>query len=186
MSSLFLAPHNDDETLFGAFSLLRHRPLVVVCLRSFRMFDANYPGGMPIHFTRRELETDAAMRTLGCQWLQWKHPDDKPDWDMVHSAVEGLRDGRIEWEHVFAPAWEEAGNEHHNYLAQIADDVFGRDITRYLTYTANGKSEWGTEIEVEPEWPARKLLAMSCYESQAAHPATCKHFIDHSIREFVA
>jgi hypothetical protein len=32
---LLLAPHNDDETLFAAYTCLRERPKVVVILRSF-------------------------------------------------------------------------------------------------------------------------------------------------------
>jgi hypothetical protein len=151
------------------------------------MADPHYPGGMPITYRERELETEFAMKTLGCQWLQWEHPDDRPNWDHVYDAIERQRDGRIDWEHVYAPAVEEGGHEHHNLLGEIVSDLF-RDVpvTYYLTYTAAGKSHSASEVEFEPEWVAKKLHAMAIYKSQAAHPATRKHFIDHSIREFYA
>lgn len=186
MSHLFLAPHNDDETLFGAFTLLRHQPFVVVCLRSFRMTDPSYPGGVPIHYEQREQETGDAMDWLGCQWTQWEHSDAAPDWEKVLGDLEDLRDGRIDWEHVWAPADVQNGHPQHNVIANIASEVFGKKvpITYYLTYTAGGKDRYGREVEFEPEWVSLKHRALACYESQAAHPATRSHFLD-DIREYV-
>ena len=34
MSFLFLAPHGDDECLFGSFSIMRYQPHVVVVYKS--------------------------------------------------------------------------------------------------------------------------------------------------------
>lgn len=185
MNHLFLSPHNDDETLFGSFTLLRHQPLVVVCLRSFRMADPNYPGNMPVEYKTREFETQMAMKALDCQWLQWEFSDAAPDWNLLHMKLEQLRDGRIEWTTVHAPAWEAGGNEQHNAIAELALDVFGVDYIRsYLTYTASGKSRWGTEVEFEPEWIPLKHHALACYKSQAMHPETSPHFLD-DIREYV-
>ena len=31
VTNLLLAPHADDETLFACYTLLRHRPLVLLC-----------------------------------------------------------------------------------------------------------------------------------------------------------
>jgi hypothetical protein len=36
---VFLSPHHDDETLFGAFTLLRERPLVVIVTDSYVQFN---------------------------------------------------------------------------------------------------------------------------------------------------
>lgn len=185
MSHLFLAPHNDDETLFGSFTLLRHQPFVVICLRSFRMADPAYPGGMPIGYHTRELETELAMTVLGCQWMQWELSDDEPNWDALHVKLEQLRDGRIDWSAVHAPEWEVGGHDQHNRISELALEVFGPDCVRtYLTYTASGKSRWGMEVSWEPEWIPLKHQALACYKSQAMHPATRSHFLD-DIREYV-
>ena len=184
MSHLFLAPHNDDETLFGTFTLLRHQPFVVVCLRSFRMADASYPGGVKVEYAERAMETAMAMRTLGCLWQQWDFSDADPNWDHLHVKLEQLRDGRIEWTTVHAPEWETGGNDQHNTLAEIALEVFGVERMRsYLTYTASGKSRWGMEVSWEPEWIPIKHHALACYKSQAMHPLTRAHFLD-DIREY--
>lgn len=188
MSALLLAPHNDDETLFASFLCLRHQPHVIVCLRSFRMDDPHYPGGMAVDYRTRELETEFAMKTLGCSWSQLSVSDADPDWDLVWQLLVDYVDeerGAGRPERVFAPAREEGGHEQHDAIADIADEIFG-DVTHYLTYTADGKSTSEHEVEYEPEWVAKKLHAMACYKSQAAHPATRKHFLDHGIREYLA
>lgn len=158
---------------------------MIVCLRSFRMDDPHYPGGMAIDYRTRELETEFAMKNLGCTWDQWTHPDNKPDWDMVGYDLEQVRDAHGAWARVFAPAREEGGHEQHNRIADLADDIFV-DVTHYLTYTADGKSTSEHEVPFEPQWVAKKLHALACYRSQSAHPATRKHFLDHGIREYVA
>lgn len=179
---------DDDEVLFGTFTLLRENPFVVICLQSKRMADPHYPGGMMIEHREREFETELAMKTLGCGWIQWQHPDDRPDWDKVYTSVERLRDGRMTFDHVYAPAVEDlGGNEQHNYIGTIAADVFREvPITYYLTYTRDGKSTSENEVDFEPEWVAKKLHAMAIYKSQAAHPATRSHFIDNGLREYYA
>ena len=188
MRTLFLAPHNDDEVLFGTFLLLRYRPDVIICLRSERMGDPNYPGGMPIRYQTRELETSFAMKQLDCQWTQWPIGDTNPDAEVVETWMNGLRDlaSQDDWDIVFAPAVEENGHEQHNMIGRLADIVFP-DVERihYLTYTPEGRSRDGTEVEFEPDWIAKKLSALACYKSQAAHPATRSHFIDNGLREYI-
>jgi LmbE family N-acetylglucosaminyl deacetylase len=188
MRALLLSPHNDDEVLFASFLCLRYQPHVVICFRSFRMADPAYPGGRPVSFRERELETQRAMYALGCKWTQWPLRDDRPNAEELEAWMIGLRDpaGADDWDHVFAPAIEEWGHDDHNMVGEVALTVF-KDvpITWYLTYTTHGRSR-GTEIEFEPEWVAKKLHAMACYKSQAAHPATRNHFIDNGLREYVA
>ena len=187
MSHLFLAPHNDDETLFGSFTLLRYRPHVVVCLRSFRMASPSYPGKMPVDFFTREFETEMAMKTFGCTWEQWTYSDVDPEWDELTAHLRVL-DGQTldpRWNRVFAPAFEIGGNEQHNVIANIANSVFGDRVTSYLTYTASGKSRHGTEVEFEPEWIPLKHHALACYKTQAMHPATRAHFLT-DIREYIS
>lgn len=171
-ASLFLSPHNDDETLFAAFTLLRYKPLVVICLRSQVQEDRGYG----ITAAMREAETRQAVQVLGCDLIQWPFSDADPDWDALRARLQNLDGG----DRVFAPAVEDQGigHPHHDKLGQLADDVFGRDnITHYLTYTQHGKSTWGTEVPYELPWIGRKLRALSCYTSQYGHPSCQEHFV---------
>jgi LmbE family N-acetylglucosaminyl deacetylase len=184
MTALLLAPHNDDETLFAAFSCLRFRPHVIVCLRSFRMADPSYPGGMPVNYKTREFETEMAMKALGCSWTQLERPDEPyvVDWTGFKDEILSISpDPAI----VFAPADEEHGHDQHNGVARLADYIFGNRVRHYYTYTTAGKTRAGVEVEYEPEWVALKHHALACYKSQSAHPATRAHFMA-DLEEYVA
>lgn len=175
---LLLAPHNDDEALFAAFTCLRYKPHVAVCLRSFKQ-DRNWQ--------RRELETSKAMRLLGCTWEQWDIPDNAPNWPFVKALVE-----RAAWKYdrCFAPyprfswnGWTGSGDVppdgvcQHDRIGEIAQTVFGDRYTGYLTYTKAGKDVHGDPVPFEPEWPLLKLQALLCYESQIRRPEIVPHFL---------
>ena len=189
MRALFLSPHNDDEVLFGTFTLLRYRPHVVICLRSERMGDPSYPGNMPVDAKTREFETEIALKTLAIDgWTQWPITDNAPDPEQLEAFMIGLRDpsGADDWDIVFAPWYEDPdGHPDHNLVGRTAASVFADvPITWYLTYTRNGRST-GTEVEYELEWIALKHHALACYKSQSAHPATYTHFMG-DLREYTA
>jgi LmbE family N-acetylglucosaminyl deacetylase len=188
VGSLLLSAHNDDETLFAAFTLLRYQPHVVVCFRSFRMANPDYPGNSVVgvvDYRTREFETEMAMKSLGCTWEQWLHrDDDNRSIRELETSIEELAGN--EYEFVFVPAWEEFGNVQHNIVSEIAHDHFPHEkISVYLTYTVEGKSTWGVPHEPEPSWIALKHHALSCYKSQAAHPATRAHFMA-DLTEYIA
>lgn len=187
MVDVLLAPHNDDEALFCAFTCLRYRPRVIVCLRSFKQ-GANW--------ARRELETSAAMHVLGCAWQQWDVPDARPDWPAVRKAVRALADDP-EVDRCFAPwpRWAQNGHtptdhgidgvHQHDVIGAIAQDVFRDRYVGYLTYTRAGKDEFGDRVPFEPEWPALKLEALLCYRSQIVRPEIVPHFLG-SLTEYYA
>ena len=144
---LFLAPHNDDETLFGAYTILRHQPWVIVVLRSF--VEASWIDGPNYH--TREKETRLALQTLGNNggaYEQWSYRDSNPPWNDIFDELLAYEDdGEIE--HVWAPAVQVGGHYHHNALGEIASVVFPTDrVTYYLTYThAGGKSTDGELVD---------------------------------------
>lgn len=184
MTAVFLSPHNDDETLFGAFTLLREQPLVVVCLRSH----AQLPFG--ITSETREAETDAAMSVLGIsEWRQWPIPDTDAEEEVVESFMWGLLEG-ADPDIVYAPAVESDGNKQHNLIGRLADVVFGSSVRRYLTYTGTPgrRSTWGSEVSYERSWPKLKREALDCYQSQIEHFARngSLHFADADQREWYA
>lgn len=155
MRSVFLAPHPDDETLFGAFTLQRGQPLVVCVLDCGE------------HRTR---EFIAATSMLGCHEVDaWSFPEAAPDWAAIRERIRGLHA-----DHIYVPAYADGGNVHHNELACAADGA--APITHYLTYTTAGKQTSSRQVGYEREWIGFKLRALACYESQYAHPSHAPHF----------
>lgn len=159
MSVVFLAPHHDDEALFGAFTLLRHKPHVIVCT---------------IGGAEREAETALACEILGVTWEQWRGPIDE-----LFYALEERR-----YDRVFAPKPEVHGNGDHNQVGQMAAYRFGDRVTHYMTYTPAGKSA-GTPVAYELPWIGLKLRALACYASQFSHPSHAPHFV-RGLEEFYA
>lgn len=180
MPGLFLSPHNDDETLFGAFTLLAHRPKVIVVLRSFRQNELH---GFDSSWAERERETDAAMKVLGVTWNQWGHTDVEPDWERVEADLRDVRLGP--GARVWAPAPEDEGNPQHNEIGEIAARVFPGNVTHYMTYTNGRGRSAGTPVKYKNEWVAWKLCALSCYASQIRLESTCHHFMQ-PLHEFTA
>lgn len=184
---VLLAPHNDDEALFAAFTLLRHRPHVVVCLRSHKQGD-NWP--------TRELETTRALRVLGdCTWEQWGLRDDRPDWAAMKAQIDQLAG---QYDRCFAPfprfganGWSGLdpmppdGVCQHDRVGAIARESFGDRFVGYLTYTKAGKDDHGVRVPYEPEWVAAKLEALLCYPSQMLRREIAPHFL-RGLEEFYA
>ena len=159
---LFLSPHNDDETLFGAFTILREKPLVVIVFDSHLQFDR----GTGVTAIQRRTESMNAMIALGMMPPKFLGFSDA---EAIEPAIEAAfaRLGRFEM--VYAPADEEQGHAQHNLVARLADRVFD-PVTHYLTYTrTRGKSASDHPVPIEKgEWIAAKLRALACYGSQHA------------------
>lgn len=169
---LFLSPHNDDAVLFGAFTILREKPLVVTVFDSYLQPTRGNKG---CDYVTRRKEDEAAFRILGCDFRFMGMRDDRPDWDGVarHLQVADMLNGGVCT--VYAPTIEGGGHEHHNRIGEIADQVFGDRVVHYMTYTKAGKST-GVLVPYEPEWVLLKLKAMACYESQIKLPSCMPHF----------
>lgn len=176
---VLLAPHNDDETLFASFVILRFRPHVVVCFRSERQ------QAVGIDDVTRETETAAAMGILGTTWEQCPISDKAPDESALcaYLAASFVPD---EVGIVFAPLHEEGGHEQHNLVADVAARAFpGKQIVRYTTYRRGWPvTRTRTPIPFDPTWPALKLRALACYQSQISLPDTAPWFLDNGLREF--
>lgn len=178
MTSVFLAPHNDDETLFAAYTLLRERPRVFVVFRSAKQ------EAVGITWAERESETDAALQILGCAYSQWEYPDDVLASELRPFLEERL--GRLAKTHetCFAPAVEEGGHEQHNLVGEAALAAFGASRVRpYLTYRRGYGKTVGDEVVPEPAEVAKKLRALACYESQIREPS-CRPWFVGDLREY--
>jgi len=163
---LFLSPHNDDETLFGSWTILRETPTVVVVTDSYAQENRGYG----VTADQRRKESLAAMEILGAplQFLGFR--DDQP----LTGLVERLREYG-EPEMVYAPANELGGHVHHNLIGDFARRIFPR-VTSYMTYTTQGKST-GKPVSFDASWPELKLRALACYGSQLRLASTRDHFL---------
>lgn len=168
MLNLFLAPHNDDETLFGAFTLMREHPLVVIVTDSW----IQYNRGENVRADERWEETKRAMEILGCSVIRLGIRDDVIDeW-----TVEGKLRNFAGFEVIYAPAII-GGNSHHDLVGKVAKNIFGDKVKFYSTYTKENLWVPGIhEVTPTPEEVKLKNKAMECYQSQLTLPTTKPHF----------
>lgn len=166
---LFVSPHNDDETLFGAFTLMREKPLVVIVTDSYIQPNRGDKG---CSARERREETSRAMRLLGCPVFFAGLRDDTLDAGSVVSLLASFEG----FEMIYAPSFQ-GGNVQHDMISSIAMQVFGPKLVTYTTYT---KTELYTkgEIEIIPTSEENELKhqALWCYQSQINLSSTKPHF----------
>lgn len=175
---ILVSPHNDDESLFAAFTILREKPLVLVVFDSYVQPALGIPG---TDAETRRNETRAACEILGvqCEFLGFRD-DGTPGPMHVKRLIQQHNPTQ-----VWCPAYEEGGHDHHNLVAHACNGLPGVE-ERYLTYRRGfGKSTSARKVAYEPEWVGLKLRALACYRSQW-HPQTgcAPHFIDSCLSEF--
>jgi LmbE family N-acetylglucosaminyl deacetylase len=178
MTAILLSPHQDDETLFAAYTCLARRPHIVTVFRSVNQ-EAN-----GITAAEREAEQIEAAVILGCTLRQWAHPDDDPDWAAVRYDLADLRDRAPTTTVVYAPWPEEfGGHPQHDAVGELARKVFGkRRVRYYATYRVGGPRTKGTPVEPEPWMIRQKLLALACYRSQIERGP--RRFFTHALDEW--
>jgi LmbE family N-acetylglucosaminyl deacetylase len=173
---LFLEPHPDDGALFGAYTLLRHKPLVITCLRA----DVQEHRGHQITASTREEETKRAMQILGCEWRQLPVSESAPSIDDLEAWFSRLREEH-QPERVWAPAVEHNGHDHHNMVGQSAWNIFGVAVRPYMMYQrGSGRSRGKTAVIPTPGERSLKRQALQCYESQIKLANTAFWFGDES------
>jgi LmbE family N-acetylglucosaminyl deacetylase len=181
---LFVSPHNDDETLFGAFTLLREQPLVVV------VFDGwvQAQRGLGVTAEQRRAETRAACAILGVEVEFLGFSDANPPCEQtLYDQLNGrYRNADV----VYAPATESGGHGQHNLVSSASSWLVANANRREycLTYTKAGKSTSERKVAIEdPKWIGLKLRALACYESQFDPRLGCQpHFIGRSLEEYYA
>lgn len=170
--------------MFASFTILRHRPHVLVCLRGHIQYARGDHGASA---TTREIETGAAMGILGATWEQLPFSDQEPDYEALEQVLRAYADDPTYDGTVFAPEPEPKGHDQHNEIGEIAIRVFGVErVERYLTYQRGSMRTRGRPVPFEPGWPALKLRAMACYLSQIRRDDCLPWFVDDSLREWYA
>ncbi len=172
--ALFLAPHSDDEALFGAFTLLRVQPVVLIVTDGTTQYIRD-GGPLPL---QRWHESVEACGILGCAAIRGRVNDSA----MTMKELETLFDGYKGFDWVYAPALQ-GGNPHHDMVHYAAVTVF-KNLEFYSTYS-RGNSYAGRDgfighsfkevVPTEHEI-ALKNAALRCYRSQNTHPYTKHHF----------
>lgn len=167
--NLAIIPHEDDESLFLAYTLMREKPLVVVVTDSYIQPNR---GDIGCSARERREETSKAMKLVGCPVYFAGIRDDMMDnMDLINLLCnfEGF-------EKVYAPAIQ-GGNAQHDMIGNVAVQVFGDKLVQYTTYT---KTELWTpgNIEIVPTAAEVELKnkMLDCYQSQINLPATRPHF----------
>lgn len=166
--NLFLSPHNDDETLFGAYIIQMWEPLVLIVTDSYIQSER---GEVGCDKETRIAETRAAMQILGAQ-VEFLHIPDKDLNERV--LVEALR-GYGGFDLVFAPAIE-GGNRAHDLVGGAAVGLYS-NVKLYSTYTKTRLYPEGVEkVGVTEAMKALKLRALECYRSQINLNTTSSFF----------
>ena len=168
-NELFLGVHNDDEILFGSFTLIHNKPLVAIVTDSWIQPNRGERG---CSADERWEETKKATAVLGCSCIRLGIRDDALTEEALVAAFRKLAGFSI----VYAPAVQ-GGNWQHDLVGKVAKDVFGSIVKQYTTYT---KTELWTKGETEII-PSRedlnlKFKALICYQSQFNLPSTRPHF----------
>ncbi len=167
---LLLSPHDDDATLFAAFTCMRKKPIVCVVTDSYIQPNRGEKG---CDAETRASETRNSCKILGCDVARLGIRDDALNEDILRYKFRNTKGFNI----VYAPAIHENGNPQHNLIGKIAKEVFGDKVIFYTSYSKNNLYETGTE-EVVPtkEELALKEKALACYPSQINLPSTRPHF----------
>lgn len=178
-ANVLISTHNDDATLFAAFTVRRWNPLVVVVYDSYQQHFAGFPG---TDWESRRIEDIRAMQILapGAP-VQFLGLDDRVvDVDAIRGALGGLARHFTGSGRIWIPAFEEGGQRHHNAVSLVATEIFrasGLEVTQYTSYTERGRTIGNFRVPFERDWVRQKLLALACYRSQINHPDCAPHFL---------
>lgn len=161
MPNIFLAPHNDDEALFGSYIIQRTKPIVYVCYDG-----AQHARKFNVTIEQRRDESRRACKIMGVE-VQFLGLSDEEDnrqklrlafmqLELLQTYNKGL---------VFAPARNNA-NKQHDLVSELAEDIFPSAMF-YGNYTKDRLYPDGEmPLTPSPEEKTIKEQALACYESQ--------------------
>lgn len=166
---LLLSPHNDDECLFAAYTLMREQPLVIIVTDS----DAQRAQG--ITADQRREESRRACELLGVAVVFLGLKDGTLDQQRADLKRRLEPFASLTWSQVYAPAVQ-GGHTDHDALGDVVSSLFS-PVRYYATY-APGEifTSAGTEVKPTQEEIDRKNSALNCYPSQIGLPQNKQHF----------
>ena len=168
---LFIEPHQDDAVLYGFYTLLRVKPILVSVTSSFIQPNR---GDIGCDADTRRKETVEAAKIAGCPVVFLDIPDNELTEEILRERLQHFNP-----EKVYIPAQHENGNPQHNLIGKVALELFGKNkCEQYCTYVMGDfnivKGSW----EVKPTHNEADLkdMALDCFKSQLALPSTRPHF----------
>jgi LmbE family N-acetylglucosaminyl deacetylase len=154
---LLLSPHNDDECLFAAYTLIREKPLVIV------VTDSDLAESVTAHQRREESRRACELLNVPVVFLGLKDGTLDQQKDDLKRRLEPF--ASLPWSHVYAPAIQ-GGHKDHDALGDVVSTMFSK-VSYYATYAAGEVfTPAGREIEPTPEEIELKNRALDCYPSQ--------------------
>ena len=167
--NLLISPHDDDSHLIACYTLIREKPLVVVCTDSYIQ---HLRGELGCDAETRAKETEAACKAVGCASIRLGIRDDSVTDEALSKAFRGFTG----FEKIYIPAVQ-GGNTCHDAVGRVGKDCFPQAI-RYTTYTKTELWTRGTtELIPSEEEKTLKIKSLNCYQSQINLPATRPHFL---------
>lgn len=167
---IFIEPHQDDSVLFGAYTLMRYKPLIISVTSAYIQSDRGDTG---CDANTRRKETIEAAKIVGCPVVFLDIPDKELTEEILRERLKHFNP-----ETIYVPAIHEGGNPHHNIVGKVGYELFGKRCERYCSY-ANGsfeivKGSW----EIRPTQTEMELKnkMLDCYQSQINLPSTAPHF----------
>lgn len=168
---LFIEPHQDDATLYGFYTLLRVKPLIVSVTSSFIQPER---GEMGCDAETRNREAIEAAKIAGCPIVFLNIRDTELTEEILRDRLKGFNP-----ETVYIPAQHENGNPQHNLIGKVALELFGhKKCEQYCTYVRGDFNIVKGSYEVKPIHNEAQLKnqALDCFKSQLALPSTRPHF----------
>lgn len=151
---IFLAPHNDDECLFGLDILIEERPLVVIVTHSTLQGDNGF---------ERAMESYKAIKDLGLSICYLQIDEGK----LTEEALVDKLGKFYTTDVVYIP--KESDNEQHNLVRETAKKIF-RNTYEYDNYL-NGV------VSKETKYPEIKKQVLKHYKTQINIEATKHYFL---------
>lgn len=161
-------PHNDDESLFFSFSLLRLKPLVIIATDGYIQYER---GDLGCSAEIRRQETIEAMKIAGCPVVFLGIKDSELTEEILRDRLKGFNP-----ETVYVPAIQ-GGNFQHDLVGKVGLELFGDRCEKYATYSRTELYTTGNwEIKPTKEETELKNKMLACYQSQLALQSTRPHF----------
>ena len=164
INKILLSPHNDDETLFAAYIILREKPLVVIATDGYAQMERSHKEITP---ELRKNETLCAMKILGAEVEFFGIRDTLINHESLKRKLATFNP-----EIVYAP-YPNSVHEQHNLVGNMAYELYGNRVKFYATYTKQEVYNIETlapkgDIEIKPtkEEMELKNQALDCYKSQ--------------------
>jgi LmbE family N-acetylglucosaminyl deacetylase len=164
---IVVSPHNDDEALFVAYTIMRHKPKVVIVTDSYVQGDR----GTGITKEMRRQESVDALSLVGVEPIFLGLRDDDMTPETLKTALRRFEDTEL----VYCPALQ-GGHPQHDMVYHACKELFTK-VKYYTTYTKDKLRTTG-DIEVIPmaEEMDLKNKMLNCYKSQIEYARTKPYF----------